>query len=60
MCEAYLQEVGFENNQSDHETWSIWCHVGIHVDFTFVLVRAEAGIPDIPMHLQELALEIVE
>ena len=21
----------------DHETWSIRCHVGIHVDFTFVL-----------------------
>jgi hypothetical protein len=27
-----LQEVVFENNPSDHETWSIWCHMGIHVD----------------------------
>ena len=22
----------FKNSPSDHETWSIWCHVGIHVD----------------------------
>ena len=25
--------MGFENSPSDHETWSIRCHVGIHVDF---------------------------
>ena len=24
----------FENNPSDYGTWSIWCHVGIHVNFT--------------------------
>ena len=27
----------FENNPSDHETWSIWCHIGIHVNFTSIL-----------------------
>jgi hypothetical protein len=32
-----LQEVVFESNPNDHETWSIWCHVGIHVDFTSIL-----------------------
>ena len=37
LCWDYLQEVVFENNPSDHETWSIWCHVGIHVDFTSIL-----------------------
>jgi hypothetical protein len=30
------QEVDFENNPSDHKTWSIRCHVGIHVDFTSI------------------------
>ena len=23
----------WKKNSSDHETWSIWCHVGIHIDF---------------------------
>jgi hypothetical protein len=27
LCEAYLQEMVFENGPSDHEAWSIWCHV---------------------------------
>ena len=27
------EEVVLENNPSDHETWSVKCHVGIHVDF---------------------------
>jgi hypothetical protein len=27
----------FWNSPSDHETWSIWCHVGIHVDYTSIL-----------------------
>ena len=31
------QRGGFENNPSDHEARSIWCHVGIHVDFTSIL-----------------------
>ena len=31
------QEVVFENNMSDHEAWSIWCHVGILVDFKAIL-----------------------
>jgi hypothetical protein len=31
------QEVVFENSPSDHETWSIWCHVGIYVYFTSIL-----------------------
>jgi hypothetical protein len=30
-------EVAFENNLSDHETWSIWWRVGVHVHFTSVL-----------------------
>jgi hypothetical protein len=34
---AYLQEVVFENSSNDHETLSIWCHVGIHVDFYIYL-----------------------
>ena len=29
--------VVFEYSPSDHETWSIWCYVGIHVDFTTIL-----------------------
>ena len=32
---CYLQEVVFQNSPSDHEIWSIWCHVGIHVDLTY-------------------------
>ena len=27
----------FEDSPGDHETWSIWCHAGIHVDFTSIL-----------------------
>ena len=27
------QEAGFEIYARGHETWSIGCHVGIHVDF---------------------------
>jgi hypothetical protein len=34
---ACLQEVFFESSPSDHETWSIRCHVGIHVDLTSTL-----------------------
>ena len=34
----YLQEVVLENSPSDHETWSIGCHVEIHVDFYIHLV----------------------
>jgi hypothetical protein len=30
---------------SDHETWSIWCHVGIHVDFTSILHSRILMIP---------------
>ena len=37
LCQAYLQEVVFENSSSDHGTWSIRCHVGIHVDLTSIL-----------------------
>ena len=32
-----VQEVVFGNNPSDHETWSIWCRVGIHIDSTSIL-----------------------
>jgi hypothetical protein len=31
------QEVVLGNSPSNHETWSIQCHVGIHVDFTSIL-----------------------
>ena len=34
---AYLQEFVFKNNSNDHETWSIQCHVEIHVNFTSIL-----------------------
>ena len=27
----------FESSPSDHETWSIECRVGVHVDFTSIL-----------------------
>ena len=27
----------FKNGPSDHDTWSIWCNVGIHVEFTSIL-----------------------
>jgi hypothetical protein len=38
LCSAYFQEVVvFEISPNDHETWAIWCHVGIHVDFTSIL-----------------------
>ena len=43
LCEAYLQEVGFESSPSDHETWSIRYNTEIHVDvhihlaFTYTL-----------------------
>ena len=37
LCYAYLREVVFENNPSDHETSSIQCHVAIHIDFTYIL-----------------------
>jgi hypothetical protein len=29
--------VHVENNQNNDETWCIWCHVGIHVNFTSIL-----------------------
>jgi hypothetical protein len=37
--------VVFENSPSDHETWSIWWHVGIHVDFTSILLSLTPFIP---------------
>ena len=44
FCYACLQEVVFENNPSDHETWSVQRHVGTHVethvDFTSILLHA--------------------
>ena len=38
-------EVVFENGMSDHEMWSIWCHVGVHVDFTSILHSYTPLIP---------------
>ena len=45
LCQAYLQEVIFENNPSDHETWSIWCHVGLHINFTSILHSLTMLVP---------------
>jgi hypothetical protein len=42
---AYLQHVVFEKSPSDHETWSIGCHVGTHVDFTFILHSLTPIVP---------------
>ena len=36
---------GFKNNPSDHETWSIQCHVGIHVDFSSILRSLTPLVP---------------
>ena len=36
---------GFENSSSNHETWSIWCHVEIHVDFTSILQSHTPLVP---------------
>ena len=44
-CQAYLQKVVFENNPSDHETWSMRCHVGIHVDFTSIMHSHTLSVP---------------
>ena len=35
----------FENIPSDHETWSLWCHVRINVDFTSILHSPTPLIP---------------
>ena len=40
LCYSYLQEVVFENSPSDHGTWSIRCHVGIHVDYTSIFLHS--------------------
>jgi hypothetical protein len=61
--------VGFESNASGHETWSIWCHAGFHVEFTSMLhshtsvgpsriVWSELGpaTPFPPMRVLEVAL----
>jgi hypothetical protein len=45
LCQAYLQEVIFEYNPSDHETWSIRYHVGIHVDSTSILHSLTPLVP---------------
>ena len=37
LCQAFLQELVLKNNPSDHETWSIRCHVWVHVDVTSIL-----------------------
>jgi hypothetical protein len=47
LCEVYLQEVVFENSPSDHETSSIGCHVGIHVDFTSILHSLTMLVPQV-------------
>ena len=37
----------FENSPNDHETWSIWWHIGIHVDFTTVLQSHTRLVPQL-------------
>ena len=34
LCHAHLLEVGMMQTPGDHETVSIVCHVGFHVDFS--------------------------
>ena len=36
LWDSRVPWVIFETIPSDHETWSIWCHLRIHVDFTSV------------------------
>ena len=45
-----------ENSPSDHETWSIWCHIGIHVDFTSIL---PSHTPLVPQALCEANLDLL-
>ena len=45
---------GFENSPSDHEPWSIRCHVGIHVDLTSIL---HSNTPLVPQVLCEANLD---
>lgn len=40
-----LKDVVFENNPNDHETWSIWYHVGIHGDFTAIFHSLTSLVP---------------
>jgi hypothetical protein len=48
LCWVYLQEMVLKNNPSDHETWPIWCHVGIHVDFTSISHSRTPLVPQAP------------
>ena len=36
LHQAHLQEVGLTPNLKYHETLSIGCHVGLHVNFSFM------------------------
>ena len=47
LCQAYLQKVVFENSPSDHETWSLWCHVRIHVHLTSILQSHTPLVPQV-------------
>ena len=38
LCHAYLLEVGLMQILVEHETLSIICHVGIHVDFSSMVI----------------------
>ena len=49
-----LQEMVFENSLSDHETRSIRCHVGIHVDSTPILHSLTYSIGPSSVVLTEL------
>ena len=45
LCKTYLQVVVFENSPCDHGTWSVWCHVGIHVDLASILHSHTPSVP---------------
>ena len=38
LCEAYLVEVGLTQITTNHDTLLIVCHVGIHVDFSSMII----------------------
>ena len=42
-----LYKGGFEKRLTGHETWSILCHVGIHVDFTSILHSHTLLVPQV-------------
>ena len=42
---SLLPRVAFGNSPNDHETWSIWCHVGLHAHLTSLLHSRTPLVP---------------